>query len=405
MTMEVRPILSALMRNSAGAILVSLQIAITLAIVVNAVFMVKQRMDQVSRPTGLDENNMFSLRLTGFGKDFNFESMVRTDMDMLRKMPGVLDATPTQQVPLSGSGSSTRMFTEPNEKGNSEPVNYFEMDEHGINTLGVKLASGTAFEAQSIEYRTKESQDPPKSGQIIVSKGFADRMFKDQPALGRNVYDNQGNPARIIGVIEHMQGSWVGWDKVDNTLIRPLVGPGPYVQYIVRTQPGELDRVMAAAEDALKKAYKNRVVGELEKLADQKARSYSGDTLIVVILGVVTGLVVVFSALGIFGLATFNVNTRTRQIGTRRAVGARRIDIVRYFMIENWMVTSTGVLLGCALALAGGYWLSTQYGVDRLDLYFLVAGVAGLWIVGQLAAWQPSLKAAKVSPAMATRSV
>ena len=99
------------------------------------------------------------------------------------------------------------------------------------------------------------------------------------------------------------------------------------------------------------------------------------------------------------------MNTRTRQIGTRRAVGARRIDIVRYFMVENWLVTTTGVVVGCALALAGGYWLSTQYGVDRLDLYFLVGGVAGLWAVGQLAAWQPSLKAAKVSPAMATRSV
>jgi putative ABC transport system permease protein len=119
----------------------------------------------------------------------------------------------------------------------------------------------------------------------------------------------------------------------------------------------------------------------------------------------VTGLVLVFSALGIFGLATFNVNTRTRQIGTRRAVGARRRDIVRYFMTENWLVTSLGVVAGCGLALGAGYFLSTEYGLKRLDLYYLVAGVMGLWIVGQLAAWQPALKAAKVSPAMATRSV
>ena len=278
--------------------------------------------------------------------------------------------------------------------------------EQVFKNLQACLASaGATFQAEAIEYREKQSQDPPKSGQVIVSKGFADRLFKDQPALGKTIYDNQSHPARIVGVIEHMQGSWLGWDKVDNTMLLPQVGPGPYVQYIVRTQPGELDRVMAATEVALKQAFKNRVVGKLEKLADQKARSYSSDSLIVVILGVVTGLVVVFSALGIFGLATFNVNTRTRQIGTRRAVGARRIDIVRYFMVENWMVTSTGVLVGCALALAGGYWLSTQYGVDRLDLYFLVGGVLGLWLVGQLAAWQPSLNAAKVSPAMATRSV
>jgi putative ABC transport system permease protein len=124
-----------------------------------------------------------------------------------------------------------------------------------------------------------------------------------------------------------------------------------------------------------------------------------------VTLSTVTGLVLVFSSLGIFGLATFNVNTRTRQIGTRRAIGARKRDIVRYFMTENWLVTTLGVVVGCCLALAAGFWLSNEYQLPRLDLYYLVGGVLGLWIVGQLAAWQPSLKAATVSPAMATRNV
>jgi putative ABC transport system permease protein len=162
---------------------------------------------------------------------------------------------------------------------------------------------------------------------------------------------------------------------------------------------------MAATEVALRKRDPNRVVGKLRKMSEGKQASYAGDSLMAVTLSVVTGLVLVFSALGIFGLATFNVNTRTRQIGTRRAVGARRRDIVRYFMTENWLVTTLGVVVGCCLALAAGYWLSTEYNMPRLDLYFLVGGVLGLWVVGQFAAWQPSLKAAKVSPAMATRNV
>lgn len=403
--MELRPIFSALTRNSAGAILVSLQIAITLAIVVNAVFLVKQRVVQVNRPTGMDEQNMFSLRVTGFGPGFNFHDMVRSDMDLLRKLPGVIDASPTPQVMLSGSGSSTRMYAQPNEKGKSEPVNYYEMDDHAIRTLGVTLASGQPFEAADIEWRKEESQKISTSGKVIVSKGFAERIFPGENALGKTLYDNLSQPQRIVGVIERIQGSWLSWDKVDNVMLIPMVLQGPSTQYIVRTKPGEIDRVMAATEAALKAAMKNRVVGKLQTLALQKDRSYAGDTLIVVILGVVTGLVVIFSALGIFGLATFNVNTRTRQIGTRRAVGARRIDIVRYFLIENWMVTSAGVVVGCLLALIGGYWLATRFGVKQLDLYYLVGGVLGLWIVGQLAAWQPSLRASKVSPAMATRNI
>jgi putative ABC transport system permease protein len=140
-------------------------------------------------------------------------------------------------------------------------------------------------------------------------------------------------------------------------------------------------------------------------MSDYKQNSYSGDMLLAITLTVVTGLVLIFSSLGIFGLATFNVNNRTRQIGTRRAIGARKLDIVRYFMTENWLVTTIGVLVGCALALAAGFWLSNQYQMPRLDLYYLLGGVLGLWAVGQLAAWQPSRKAARVSPAMATRNV
>jgi putative ABC transport system permease protein len=111
------------------------------------------------------------------------------------------------------------------------------------------------------------------------------------------------------------------------------------------------------------------------------------------------------TCLGVFALATFNVSTRTKQIGTRRAVGARRRDIVRYFLIENGLITSTGILVGCALALGTGYWLSLQYALPRLDLYYLVGGVLLLWAIGQLAAWQPARRAAAVPPSVATRTV
>ena len=96
------------------------------------------------------------------------------------------------------------------------------------------------------------------------------------------------------------------------------------------------------------------MVGKLRSVQNFKQSSYASDSLMAVTLSVVTGLVLIFSALGIFGLATFNVNTRTRQIGTRRAVGARKRDIVSYFMAENWMVTTLGVVVGCVLALAVG---------------------------------------------------
>jgi putative ABC transport system permease protein len=401
--MEIRPILSALLRNRAGAILVAIQIAITLAIVVNAVYVTQQRVEKIGRPSGMDDQNIFSFSAEGFEKDYDFPAMVRADLALMRQMPGVIDVTPASHVPLSGSGSSSGYFSQPGEKGEESPANVFWVDDHAINALGAKLSGGTTFDAGAVKYLEHYPQfmEPV----TIVSQGFAAALFPKQNALGKTFYDNHGTPHKIIGIIEHMHGSWVGWDKVDRVILSPMVGPAPRTRYIVRTQPGQIDRIMAETEMALRKRDPNRVIGKLRKMSEQKQASYAGDSVMAVTLTVVTGLVLVFSALGIFGLATFNVNTRTKQIGTRRAVGARRRDIVRYFMTENWLVTSLGVVVGCCLALGAGFWLSTHFGLPRLDLYYLVSGVLGLWIVGQAAAWQPSLRAAKVSPAMATRTV
>ena len=401
--MEIRPILSALLRNRAGALLVALQIAITLAIVVNAVYLTQQRVSQISRDTGLDDQNIFTFSAQGFEKGFNFQAMVRDDMVLLRQMPGIVDATPISQVPLSGGGSSTGYYSLPDKKGVESPANYFRVDDHGPGALGVKLSAGKTFDPTMVELKDNEEQGQPPFA--IVSKAFGEALFPGEKILvGKDFYDDQSKPLRIVGVIEHMHGSWVSWDKLDRIVLIPRI-TGPNVRYLVRAEPGQIDRVMTAVDTALRKRDPNRVIGKMRKMSDHKQGSYSGDMLMAITLTVVTGLVLVFSALGIFGLATFNVNNRTRQIGTRRAVGARRIDIVRYFMTENWMVTTLGVVVGCVLALAAGYWLSTQYQMKRLDLYYLVGGVLGLWAVGQLAAWQPSLRAAKVSPAMATRNV
>jgi len=393
------------MRNGAGAILVAIQIALTLAIVVNAVYVTQQRVTLIGRDSGMDVENIFALPVTSFEKDHDFFAMVRNDLAMLREMPGVVDAAPTTQVPLSGGGSSTQFYSLPDKKGEKSPVAYYNTDEHGVKTLGVKLADGKNFAPTEIEFRPKDAQGLP--GTAIVTRAFAEVLFpKDKDHLvGKTFYDDQGKPTVIVGIIEQMHGAWVGWDKLDRVMLAPLVGPGPGVRYLVRTEPGKIDSVMAAVEVALRKRDPNRVVGKLRTMQTFKQSSYAGDSLMAVTLSVVTGLVLVFSALGIFGLATFNVNTRTRQIGTRRAVGARKFDIVTYFMAENWMVTTLGVVVGCVMALGVGFWLSNEFGLPRLDLYYLVGGVAGLWALGQLAAWQPALRAAKVSPAMATRSV
>lgn len=401
--MALRPILSALLRNRAGAILVAVQIAITLAIVVNAVYVTQQRVQKIGRPSGIDDQNIFWFATTGFGKDFDFKAMVREDLALLRQMPDVVDAAPMQQIPLSGSGNSTWFHSLPDKKGAKSEANYFPTDEHGIDALGAELSAGTTFDPNTVEFR--RSSEPGFPPAAIISQGLASALFPGQQALGKTFYDTHSKPYEVVGVIEHIHGSWVGWDEVDRVMLTPMIRDENSVRLLVRVSPGKIDRVMTEVEVAMRKRDPNRVIGKLHKMSDAKRRSYASDSLMAITLTVVTGLVLTFSALGIFGLATFNVNARTRQIGTRRAIGARRLDIVQYFLAENWLITSVGVFAGCAMALGAGYWLSTQYQLPRLDLYYLLGGVLGLWVLGQLAAWQPALRASRVSPAEATRNV
>jgi putative ABC transport system permease protein len=125
----------------------------------------------------------------------------------------------------------------------------------------------------------------------------------------------------------------------------------------------------------------------------------------VAFLGVLIGLMISVTALGIVGLASFLVSVRRKQIGTRRAVGARRIDIIRYFMVENWLLTTGGVVAGTVLAFVFGQWLSSAYSLPRLPPTYVAGGVVLLWILGQLAAFLPARRAAAIPPAIATRTV
>lgn len=402
---NIRPIASALWRNRTGALLVAFQIAIGLAVLVNAVYVVKQRVEKIGRPTGMDTANMIWVASAGFAKDYDYEAAYRADLAALRGLPGVKAASLFSNIPLSGGGSSSGYQSRPGEVGPKEtvPGNKYDVDEQALAALGVKLIAGRPFEAHEILPPSETYEDSP---QAIVTKAFAKELFpKDENFLGKTFYNGLSEPMTIVGVIEHMHGAWVGWDKLDNVVLFPRVKNGPTSVYLVRTEPGRRDAVMRDIEAKLGDSNPGRLLRWVRPFDYFIDQSYLDDRNMAIFLVSVTSALLAITALGIFGLATFNVSTRIRQIGTRRAVGARRMDIVRHFLVENWMVTTAGVVAGCGAALGIGYWISVEYELPRLDLYYLVGGVLTIWLIGLAAALQPARRASTISPAVASRTV
>lgn len=407
MSLHLRPIVSALLRNRTGAILVAIQIAIALAVLVNAVYIVKQRVDKMGRPTGMDIANIFVVSSSGFSNGYDNVAALRDDLAYLRGVSGVIAATSVNSVPLSQSGSATTLTNRPNDRVGGENGNSMEIDEQGIDALGLHLAAGRAFRREEILPPLASGTSSTFVPEVIVTQDMARGLFPNQNALGKTIYTPTDQPATIVGIVEHMQATWVNFAKLGNVFFLPRL-PFSYsgaIYYIVRTQPGQRDAVMRTVEEHLSASNPNRLIDWVRPLQRFKDRLYADDRNMEIFLVAVTALMVAISCLGIFGLATFSVSTRTKQIGTRRAVGARRRDILRYFMVENAMITTTGIVVGTALALAVGYWLSLEYKLPRLDLYYLAGGIPVLWIIGQAAVWQPARRASTVSPSVATRTV
>ena len=401
--MELRPILSAMLRNKTGAILVGLQIALTLAVVANAVAIIMTRVEKIGRPPGIDSDNLIFVQSYGFGPNYDQRSTIDDDLHLLRSLPGVVSVSPISQIPMSGGGSASVLGAEQVREKVTINTNHFSVDEHGVEALGVKLVEGRNFTQAEIQY----NPDPANSDFVpfvILNKDAALAIFGTEHAVGKTVYD-LSHSAVVIGVMENMLGSWVGWDKLTQVMLTPRLEAGPLVRYVIRTEPGQRDALMAEIEKKLEGTNPNRAITYVRSHQFYKERSYRADSRMVAFLSVLIGLMISVTALGIVGLASFLVSVRRKQIGTRRAVGARRIDIIRYFMVENWLLTTGGVIAGTILAFVFGQWLSSAYSLPRLPPSYVAGGVVVLWILGQLAAFLPARRAAAIPPAIATRTV
>jgi putative ABC transport system permease protein len=404
--MEIRPIVSALMRSKISLVLIGLQIALTLAIVCNSLFIISERLALMQRPSGMNEADTFSLSSTGFGANFDHRASIAEDLAALRTMPGVADATVINTVPLSNGGWSEGIALTQEQKTSTAPTAIYFVDEHGLNTLGAKLVAGRNFRADEFSERDRNVQGWPPG--VIISKPLAEKLFPGEDPIGKQFYLDQLQPANtVIGVVEQLQAPWAHSKRVAefSTLVPQYLIGNNASRYLIRAQPGSRDALMKQVEAKLGEINPSRIVREARSLQRVRAESYAEDRAMATILVIVILSLLTITALGIVGMASFWVTQRTKQIGTRRALGATRGSILRYFLTENFLITTLGLVVGAALAYGFNAWLIKNYQAASMPWYYVPVGCLCLWALGQLAVLGPARRAARVPPAMATRSV
>jgi putative ABC transport system permease protein len=410
--MDILPILKALRRHKVIVWLLVLEIALTCAIVCNGVFLIVQRLQHMDMPSGVDEHGLVLLQQAPIDTPPDRYTRAEADLAALRQIPGVLAAGMTNQVPFGGYSSNGNVRLTPTQLHPTLNAGQY-FGENLVQTLGLRLIAGRTFrpdeyvKADVVIAALQSGSYKGFPAPAIVTHALAERLWPGQPALGKLFWLTPEASFRVVGVVATLaraNAHDVGIAQY-SMLLPQQMGADKNQTYIVRTRPQDRRRVLAAAVTALKRIGPERVITHTSTFDAIRASYFRDDRAMAGILASVIVALLLVTSLGIVGLASFWVAQRRKQIGIRRALGATRTNILRYFQTENFLIVSLGIGAGMALAYGLGLWLMQHYELPRLPLSYLPIGAVALWLIGQLAVLGPALRAANVPPVVATRSV
>lgn len=408
--MEIRPILSTLRRHKITAWLLILQVALTCAIVCNAVFLIHQRLQRMDIPSGIAEHELLQIQFAYIGDRPDAYAQAQTDLATLRQVAGVQSVALANQLPLSGYAmSNSGLKLRPGQRHNSlEVASYY--GQNLLATLGVRLMSGRDFQPDELldlkavmpALHSDDMKNLPHT--VIVAQAVAARLWPGQNALGKTIYVGNDIPLRVVGVSAPLARPAALQMGAQYSIVYPIrLTATEGGSYVLRTVPGDRQRVLKSALAALKRLDPDRILLERRSYDELRLGFFENDRAMAGMLAAVIAVLLVVTALGIAGLASFWVGQRRRTIGVRRALGATRADILHYFQVENFVLATIGIVLGMLLAYGINLLLMRHYALPRLPALYFPIGAIALWSIGQLAVLAPALRAAAVSPVVATK--
>jgi putative ABC transport system permease protein len=280
-------------------------------------------------------------------------------------------------------------------------VDLYATDSHGLNTLGLTLLSGRFLEEQEVTASSSFEDGSNSIKAVVLSRSLADKLYgKDVDPTGKLL-----NGLPVVGVVASAMVSYVAPGYTDGVAFIPRFATNYPPNYVIRCQPQQCEQLMVKVPELLEKLDPNRMVRNVRTMADNKHNSYRRDRSMVVMMTATIILVSAVTGLGIVGLTLLWVNQRRKQIGIRRALGATQLAIIRYFLLENVVITGIGIVVGVIISLAINQLMVQHYSMTALPVSYLLSGMVAVWLLGLLAALMPAWRTIRISPALATRNI
>jgi putative ABC transport system permease protein len=388
---------SSLGKSPARSALIAAEIALSLVLLVGAGLMMKsfRQLTQVNPGFNPDRLLIFNIGLPLSAEAARQTSFYQEVVERLRSVPGVESVAAVSRLPLAG-GNSSRSFNIP---GSSQSYNAdirVSTPEY-FRTMAIPLLKGRVFTAHD------HGTSVPVA---IINEAAAANIFPGQDPIGK--YLTNFGPAMtkleivgVVGNVRHVALETAGRPEVYTPLAQ---AQWPSMFIAVRSAVANPLTLVSAAQSAVWSIDRNVPLANPRTMQDVLAHSVLRRKFAMLLLSIFASLATLLAAIGLYGVISYSVAQRTKEIGIRMALGGQRADMLRMVLRQSGTLVMIGMLVGVPVALAATRLLGTMlYGVGAADVLTYLLVIALLGTAAFFASIIPAFRATKVDPMVALR--
>jgi len=374
------------------------EIAVCALLLFSATLCVRSLFNAGSIDPGFDTENIAIATLDAGSLGYNdakIETFYRELDRHIRALPGVISSSYVNHLPLDASREQTSVIDESliASLPHGIPVDVFRVEPGYFKTMGISVVAGRDFLQSELDH---------KSNVIVVNTAMAARLWPGQNPIGKlvKVGSSAKERSEVVGVVKTGNYRSLGEDPIPALFRMEMPSLRVLVVHTSRDPGSLLDAVQRQVQvvDPNMAATQVQTIGSFMSLPMFAARTTG------LLLGASGILALVLTWIGLFGVISFAVSERTREIGVRMALGAGRGDVMKLIMRQGLLITSIGLVIGMGAALASARLLSALlYGIRPDDPATVVIVSAGMAAIAVLACYIPARRAVRVNPVIALR--
>ena len=391
-------------RNWMRSALIVSEVALSLMLLIGAGLLIHSFWRLLHTDAGFDPKGVLVLDLplgSTYAKSEQRSAAFQQLVARMKALPGVRDASVVSNVPLTNRDIEVSFQVEgrtPYKPGEEAVADYTVAGSDYFRTMNIAVLRGRVF----------TDQDTANSPQVtVVSSSFVKRYFPDEDPIGKRIILDGSNktPREIVGVVADIKRDGLDANIQPEMYFSQLQKPERRMNLVIRTEARDALQLLPAARAEIKAFDPNQIIWRTQTLEQLLSTSVAPRRFNMSLLGIFAGVALVLAAVGLYGVMSYSVSWRTREIGIRMALGARRADVLRLVVRQGMTMT----LIGLALGLVGAFSISRVlsgllYGVSSTDPLTFVAVSIVLLIVALLACLVPARRATRVDPIIALRT-